>query len=476
MEVCSRVSPGPLVVLLAILVLGSMLPRAHAASATPPTAAITAPASGSVLSGSRTISATAADADGIMKVRFWVDSLYLGYDSTAPYSKPWDTTRSVNGTRTIKIEALDLLGASTIVTETVVVANIDPLPPTVVIDAPAAFATVDGQPTFAASASDNVGVQKVRFWVDGVYLGYDSAPPYARTWDTNLFANGPHTLKVQALDNANNSSIATRSVSVLHANPTPTITPIPSATASATVTSTATDTPTSTATSTPSPTATPTPVTLGFLHVRPWAVLQSTFDAAGNGALITLKYDATGAPGFNLLPVSLDGSGSAAYGNAVAYGSTAIVCAAGTTNCATASCPGAYPAACAETSPSCDGPDCTTQTGNLVGPTRTGIDTVMTNTSADCDTFAEAFTANGGGAYDLNAACDPGGAGACASTSSVCSRRIFIVPIVGSFPSGAGTVTIQAFATFWLEGYSGPCTGSACDVSGRFVNATYAGP
>lgn len=59
------------------------------------------------MSGSVTFSANATDASGIKKVRFWVDSTYLGYDNAAPYSKTWDTIAFTNGNHTLKIVAFD---------------------------------------------------------------------------------------------------------------------------------------------------------------------------------------------------------------------------------------------------------------------------------------------------------------------------------------------------------------------------------
>jgi len=185
------------------------------ADGTPPSVSITSPASGATVSGSVTFSATASDAGGVQKVRFWVDGTYLGYDTTAPYAKTWDTTLFPAGARTLKVEALDHANNSTILTISVNVAGGDVTPPAASITSPASGATVSGSVTFSATASDAGGVQKVRFWVDGTYLGYDMTAPYARTWDSTTVVNGAYTLKVQAVDNAGNvSSYVTVSVSV----------------------------------------------------------------------------------------------------------------------------------------------------------------------------------------------------------------------------------------------------------------------
>ena len=255
---------------------------------------------------------------------------------------------------------------------------------------------------------------------------------------------------------------------------TPTNTPSSTAAATNTATVTPTNTPEQTVTSTS--TATPTPVTLGFIGVKPWAVLASFQAAAGNGPPTTLTLGAS-APA-DIILIASGGPGSDAYSNALKYGSATILCAASTQNCSVALCPGPYPDTCAETAPSCDGPECTPLTGNLIGPTRSGIDFMMNNTSAGCDSFDEAFTLDADGTYDLTDVCDPAGGGACASALSLCSRRILILPLVDSFGDGASDpLTITAFATFWLDGYvSGQCQGNSCVVQGRFVNASYTGP
>ncbi|MDP9237547.1 MAG: Ig-like domain-containing protein [Chloroflexota bacterium] len=91
--------------------------------------------------------------------------------------------------------------------------------PAASITAPLEGAAVSGRDAaFTASASDAAGVQKVRFWVDDTYQGYDGAAPYATTWDTTAFTNGPHTLKIETIDNASNTSTVTTDVTVTNAD------------------------------------------------------------------------------------------------------------------------------------------------------------------------------------------------------------------------------------------------------------------
>jgi V8-like Glu-specific endopeptidase len=193
--------------------------------AVPPTVSISAPASGAVVSGtSVALSASASDAaSGVQKVQFWVDGTYLGFDASAPYSKTFDSTALTNGAHTLKARAYDNAGnASGIVARTVYVTNGDTAAPSVSISAPANGAVVSGAGVaFSASASDASGVQKVQFWVDGTYLGFDASAPYSKTFDSTALTNGAHTLKARAYDNAGNASgIVTRTVYVTNGDTT----------------------------------------------------------------------------------------------------------------------------------------------------------------------------------------------------------------------------------------------------------------
>ena len=58
-----------------------------------------------------------------------------------------------------------------------------------------------------ASASDNIGVAGVRFFVDGAQVGAeDTVSPYSITWDTTTVTDGSHTLTAMARDGAGNTT------------------------------------------------------------------------------------------------------------------------------------------------------------------------------------------------------------------------------------------------------------------------------
>ncbi len=76
--------------------------------------------------------------------------------------------------------------------------------PTVSVTAPANGATVSGTVAINATASDNVGVTKVEFYVDGAIRSTDTASPYSWSWNTTTFANSAHTIVAKAYDAAGN--------------------------------------------------------------------------------------------------------------------------------------------------------------------------------------------------------------------------------------------------------------------------------
>jgi peptidoglycan/xylan/chitin deacetylase (PgdA/CDA1 family) len=69
---------------------------------TPPTVSVTAPVANATVTGTTTLSATAADAKAVSSVQFKVDGNNIGTaDTTSPYSVSWDSTSVANGTHTV---------------------------------------------------------------------------------------------------------------------------------------------------------------------------------------------------------------------------------------------------------------------------------------------------------------------------------------------------------------------------------------
>ena len=76
----------------------------------------------------------------------------------------------------------------------------DTTPPT----ASAAVSGTAGTLTLSATASDNVGVSRVDFVVDGNVKGSDTSAPYSLALDSTTLVNGSHTLVARAYDAAGN--------------------------------------------------------------------------------------------------------------------------------------------------------------------------------------------------------------------------------------------------------------------------------
>jgi beta-lactamase superfamily II metal-dependent hydrolase/chitodextrinase len=97
----------------------------------------------------------------------------------------------------------------------------DTTAPTTSITAPANGATVSGTTNVTASASDNVGVTKVEFYLDGALQSTDTASPYAWSWNTTTATNAAHSLTTKAYDAAGNvGTSAAVSVTVNNAGDT----------------------------------------------------------------------------------------------------------------------------------------------------------------------------------------------------------------------------------------------------------------
>jgi len=222
---------------------------APSSKSTVPVVAITAPAVGAKASGSVTVSATVTDSVSVASVQFQLDSTTVGSPLTAsPYTYVWDTTKSANGTHTLRANAKDAngkVGSSPSISVTVQNSG-DTTPPTVSITAPASGTTVHGAITISANASDNVAVASVQFRIDGSNVGtLDTSAPYAYALNTATLSNGNHSLTAVAKDTSGNTATsAAVSITVNNApanGPTVSITsPLAGITVSGTIAVTAT--------------------------------------------------------------------------------------------------------------------------------------------------------------------------------------------------------------------------------------------
>lgn len=95
--------------------------------------------------------------------------------------------------------------------------------PTTSVTSPTSGSTISGLVDITANASDNVGVTKVEFYIDGSLFATDTISSYLASWDTTAYTNSSHTLSVKAYDNAGNvGTSSTVTVTVNNTTPTPT--------------------------------------------------------------------------------------------------------------------------------------------------------------------------------------------------------------------------------------------------------------
>ncbi len=171
---------------------------------TPPSVAFSAPSEGALLSGTVSLAVNATDDSGIRFVSFYLEtdsgSRLLGQDTTAPYVLTWDTRSGPNGTHRLTALAEDGVGNRATSTPVTVLVDNGLVPPTVALTAPSPGATLTGTVTLTATATDNVGIARVDFYVGETLLGSDPSAPYSLAWNSRTSANGSQRLSARAFD------------------------------------------------------------------------------------------------------------------------------------------------------------------------------------------------------------------------------------------------------------------------------------
>ncbi len=90
----------------------------------PPFVSLTAPAANTVASGTIAITADASDDNAVTRVEFYIDNVFLGSDSSAPYEILWDTVAASEGNHTVKAIAVDSASQTASDSITVTVDNV----------------------------------------------------------------------------------------------------------------------------------------------------------------------------------------------------------------------------------------------------------------------------------------------------------------------------------------------------------------
>lgn len=177
-----------------------------------PVITILNPVNGSTVSDTVQVVPQIFDDSPILKVDYFVDGKLDFTAEEEPFEFQWIVNRLIDGSsHNIFARAYDInLNNSVSNIIRVTIRNEDNFAPTIVILYPAEGTSFsEGEPVnIAVDAQDNVGVDKVEFYIDGDLLQVDTSRPFEYEWDTTFYGDGRlHTIFIRASDFAGNSSV-----------------------------------------------------------------------------------------------------------------------------------------------------------------------------------------------------------------------------------------------------------------------------
>lgn len=179
-----------------------------------PTVSITAPVNGSTISGVQVLTADASDNVGVTRVEFYVDSTLVYTDTEAPYQTNLSTGTYGNGAHTLKAKAFDTAQSAESTISVTISNAADPTPPDVVINQPASspYDWSSGDLIVEATGTDNVGVVKMEFYINGSLVAEENDSHVIRLWQRAGTPNGSYILTAKAYDGAGNTKEASVTV------------------------------------------------------------------------------------------------------------------------------------------------------------------------------------------------------------------------------------------------------------------------
>jgi hypothetical protein len=185
-------------------------PSSPGGDTTKPTVSITGPSSGAVVSGTRSLTASASDNIGVAGVQFRVNGVNTGAeDTSSPYTISYNTTQVANGAYTLTAAARDAAGnTTTSAAITVTVSNSAPAPADTSAPSVPSGLTATAASSFQinlawSAATDNIGVTGYRIYRNGAEIGTTTQRSYSAT---GLNAQSSYTFQVAAFDAENNTS------------------------------------------------------------------------------------------------------------------------------------------------------------------------------------------------------------------------------------------------------------------------------
>lgn len=204
---------------------GDVTSRARSGELTQPLAIeIASPKQGDVVRQTVAVTLRLPKNQPIAAVSLYDDGALLGRRDSPPYTWRWDTTKEADGPHQLSLRAND---AELNVGNAAITVTVDNTPPRISLVAPVERQDVSGITACEALASDVLGIDIVKFLLDGAAISVITQPPYSMHWNTTTVPNGLHALQATAIDRAGNQTTAPSvSVRVLNGNSPPLLTPI----------------------------------------------------------------------------------------------------------------------------------------------------------------------------------------------------------------------------------------------------------
>ncbi|CAG0965823.1 Thermophilic serine proteinase [Methanosarcinales archaeon] len=185
---------------------GRIIPLSIPPDTISPSTSIINPPNAATVSDVIEVTADASDNSGVGKVEFYKNNVLVGTDTSSPFVFNWDTTQEQNGIYTLQSKAYDTadnVGISQAIAVTVN-NNIDPgdaVAPVVMITYPLNnYVQKKSTVTITASASDNVGVTKVDFTVNGILVCTDTTANYTCNWKVPAKPGRQYMIQIKAYD------------------------------------------------------------------------------------------------------------------------------------------------------------------------------------------------------------------------------------------------------------------------------------
>jgi len=181
---------------------------------TPPTGSITSPPAGLTVSGDVVIIVSASDNRAMSEVALSIDGNYITSITETPYAYIWDTTLEEEDVEhTISVVLIDLAGNESPLNPISVLVDNNPpgdtTPPTVLITDPAAGQDLTGIVSIEVLAEDDIGINRIEFFINGDSVHTDDSDPYNYAWDTETVTDDmDHIIAVVGFDLDGNATLA----------------------------------------------------------------------------------------------------------------------------------------------------------------------------------------------------------------------------------------------------------------------------